>query len=237
MPFKYLPSPVFLVLLIATSMAPSLGFAQPHIVSNDTSHSPFNRESHGLNNGNVDFEFLYERQEFRTNAMEFIIEQDTFADRVLLDRKTSYTLTPRVYAFSTKRHDQDGLSGSEYSDTVSAGVGWHALNDGSNRLDVDIGVGKSTVTMQQYDEPVEDAIGRLSLQFTSRLTENVQFRQNLTIESSSTRTSSESKTTFSVALKPKLALQLLHTAKKYSNLPPDILSVDRHTMVGLTYAF
>lgn len=244
---------ICLILLILTAALPDEGLAQlsGHGDALDMDNPGFSGEG-GLglivNSGNSESENLSASlkldyttdswdHEFSLDAKQTTAEDTTTAKRTLVNGKTSYTFSPRVYTFAALRYDRDRFSGFEYIASASAGLGWHLLNDDVNRLDLDVGVGGNVSKLQDGGTLEHDEIARLGLQFTSQLSPTTQFRQDLLVESSRLSTTSESRTGLKVAMNSKLALQVLYAVRKNSNPPEDTQPIDRHTAVGLIYAF
>lgn len=242
---------ICLLLLIFTGLLPDQGRAQQVAEGLEMNSPGFSGEG-GLglilNSGNSENENLsanlklgyttdFWDHEFSLDARQTTVEDTTTAKRMLLNGKTEYTFSPSVYAFGALRYDRDRFSGFDYIASVSAGVGWHLLNDDVNRLDLDVGIGGIASKLQDDGNVEHDEVARLGLQFTSQLTSTTQFRQDLLIESSELSTTSESRTGLKVAVNSSLALQLLYAVRKNSDPPPETLPIDRHTAVSLIYEF
>ncbi|HEX5055919.1 MAG TPA: DUF481 domain-containing protein [Gammaproteobacteria bacterium] len=161
---------------------------------------------------------------------------NTFLPENISDAETHYDLGSDIFAFSALRHEQTDLGG--YESAVTAGFGRHLLNRENLRLDVNLGVGQRIIQLRDTS-PAQDPIARLGLRLTIQAGNGpLSLRHDLVIETERSSTTSESMTTWSYAVNPRLDLELTSAARKKSRNPSaDPLEVRHRASFTLNWAF
>lgn len=239
---KYFPCHICLFFLVLTGMLPNRGHTQPQAVPvNDPATAGFmsyesieHKDLLGFKTGYL--EAGLRRHQFNLVARQFTIGSEAYAESILLNEKASYSVGEDVYAFSALHYDSPGFN-TYYRSSITAGIGRHILNGGNYRLDLDLGAGSSSTGLFGSPAANADSVVRVGLTYTGQPTAGSRLRQDLVIESSRSHTSTESMTTWSYEMHPKLALELLFAVRKSSNPRADLLDVQRRALFSLNYAF
>jgi putative salt-induced outer membrane protein len=116
------------------------------------------------------------------------------------------------------------------------GYGRRLIDNKVHKLNAEIGVGARQSELQDTTEENE-TIFRGGLYYKWKLTDTATFRQDLTTESGSTNTYSESVTAISAKLLGDLALVASYTIKHNSDVPPLTEKSDKYTALSLEYSF
>ncbi len=160
----------------------------------------------------------------------------TTAEAYELGWKTERNLTDKDFVFGrlSWRKDRFGAFDKQFSQTV--GYGRRLIKTDKHRLNVEAGVGaRQSETRDGLTE--NETIFRGGAYYKWQLSETAEFRQDLTVESGSENTYSESISAVSAKLLGDLALVASYTIKHNSDVPALTEKTDTYTALALEYAF
>jgi putative salt-induced outer membrane protein len=201
-----------------------------------------------VNRGNTDSENLnaklrlaYQverwKHQFALEARKNTENEITIGERYLFTAKTDYNFSEHAYSFGALRYDDDRFSGFAYQSSLTAGIGWHAIDSDKTKFDLEIGAGHKESKLETGLMTDKETIGRLGEHYETRLTDTTRIIQDLLIEGSSGQTTTELNTALNVAMNSHLALQLSFGVKRTSNPPPGLEDTDSVSAVNLVYSF
>lgn len=201
-----------------------------------------------INRGNTESENLnaklrlaYEvdkwKHQFALDARKNTENEITIGERYLFTAKTDYNFSERTYSFGALRYDDDRFSGYAYQSSLTAGIGRHIIDSDKTRFDLEIGAGHKESKLETGLMADKETIGRLGEHFETQLTDTTRIIQDLLIEDSSERTTTELNTALNVAMNSHLALQLSFDIKSTSNPPPGLKDTDSISAINLVYSF
>lgn len=160
----------------------------------------------------------------------------TTAEAYQLGWKTERNLTDKDFLFGLLewRKDNFGAFDTQFSQTV--GYGRRVIDTDRHHLNVEAGVGaRQSETQAGLTE--NETIFRGGAYYKWQFSETAEFRQDLTLESGSENTYSESVSAVSAKLLGNLALVASYTIKHNSDVPVLTEKTDTFTALSLEYAF
>lgn len=162
----------------------------------------------------------------------------TTTDRVQFSEKSLYNFTKHDYVFGAFRYDDDKFSGFDHQTTITAGYGRRWIDSDTTLFETELGAGyKETETNTNPAVKDGNAVIRLGMKFTKKLTDTTNFSQVLLIESTSPNDFIESQTGLKVSVDKNLALKLTYVRKRNSNPPVGNGKTDSTSSVTLVYSF
>ncbi|MGB5334224.1 MAG: DUF481 domain-containing protein [Woeseiaceae bacterium] len=160
----------------------------------------------------------------------------TTAEAYQLGWKTERNLTDKDFVFGRLqwRKDNFGAFDTQFSQTV--GYGRRVIDTDRHHLNVEAGVGaRQSETQAGLTE--NETIFRGGAYYKWQFSETAEFRQDLTFESGSENTYTESVSAVSAQLLGSLALVASFTVKNNSDVPAFTEKTDTFTALSLEYAF
>ena len=160
----------------------------------------------------------------------------TTAEAYQLGWKTERNLTDKDFLFGLLdwRKDNFGAFDTQFSQTV--GYGRRVIDTDKHHLNFEAGVGaRQSETQAGLTE--SETIFRGGAYYKWQFSETAEFRQDLTVESGSENTYSQSVSAVSAKLLGDLALVASYTIKHNSDVPALTEKTDTLTALSLEYAF
>ena len=177
---------------------------------------------------------LYNAEETETESGES--EMETSAEKYLVSAKTGYKFTENNYAFLTGTYEDDRFSGYDYQTSVSAGYGRRIFKTDRMLLEMEVGPGYRYNRLNDGGEE-QEAILRGYVLFTSKLTENSGFRQELSVETGADQTVTKSISSVKAQVIGALSMKASFMAEHTSSVPEDTEKTDTETALTLVYSF
>ncbi len=158
------------------------------------------------------------------------------AEAYKLGWKSEFSVTEHDYLFGRAIWRKDRFSGYDQQFSQTVGYGRRLIDTPKHMLSAEIGAGARQSTLR--DGTTEnDTIMRGGVSYLWKLTDTSQFSQNLTVESGSTNTYSESVSSIRTRLLGEFALVASYTIKNNSDVPIGIEKSDTYTALSIEYAF
>ena len=196
-----------------------------------------NTENSTLNTG-VEVGFATGKWEHLAKAFAISASENkvTTAEAYELGWKSERNLTDKDFLFGRLdwRKDNFGAFDTQFSQTV--GYGRRLIKTDRHLLNVEAGVGARQSELQNGISENE-TIFRGGAYYKWKFSETAEFRQDLTVESGSENTYSESITAVSAKLLGQLALVASYTVKHNSDVPALTEKSDTYTALSLEYIF
>jgi putative salt-induced outer membrane protein YdiY len=180
------------------------------------------------------FQALYSAEEIETETGDE--EMETSAERYRASAKTDYKFTENNYAFLTGSYEDDRFSGYDYQATVAAGYGRRLLQTERLLMEVEAGPGYRYNRLQAGGKE-ESAILRAFALFTAKLTETSTFKQELSVETGSDQTVTESLTSLQAGIIGALSMKAAFTLEHTSTVPEGTEKTETETALTLVYSF
>lgn len=139
-----------------------------------------------------------------------------------------------LYGRAHWRKDLFGAYATQFSQTL--GYGRRIIDGKAHKLNAEVGAGARQSELQDTTTESETIVTG-GIYYKWQLTETAEFRQDLSVESGSENTYSESITAISAKLLGDLALVASYTIKHNSDVPPLTEKSDRYTALSLEYKF
>ncbi|MEM9208195.1 MAG: DUF481 domain-containing protein [Pseudomonadota bacterium] len=198
-----------------------------------------NTDNTSLNTG---FEIGYETGNWlhtlRAKAINNSQDNETTAEAYEAGWKTDYTFSETSYVFGRLDWRKDRFSGYERQVSQSVGYGRRLIDAEAHTLNLEAGIGARQQVLRDLDQTEEDdVIFRAGLDYTWRLSETAEFRQDLIAESGESNTFIESITAIKASLIGEIALVASYTIRNNSDVPAGTQGTDRFTALSLEYTF
>ena len=163
-------------------------------------------------------------------------DEQTTAEAYLFKYEARRSFGEHNFLFTTLDYKRDRFSG--YAEQVSETVGYgrRIVDRDRHRLDTGIGFGARQSELRDGTEE-DDAIVRGSADYLWTLSDTTEFEQVLVVESGSTNTMTEARSSLRARIVGNVALVLSYRIKVNSAVPEGSESTDRFTTISLEYAF
>lgn len=163
-------------------------------------------------------------------------DEETTAEAYLFKSEARRSFGEHNFLFTTLDYKRDRFSG--YAEQVSETIGYgrRIVDRDRHTLDTGIGFGARQSELRDGTEE-DDAIVRGSVDYLWTLSDTTEFEQALVIESGSTNTMTEARSSLRARIVGNVALVLSYRIKMNSAVPADSESTDRFTTIALEYAF
>ncbi len=159
------------------------------------------------------------------------------AERYLLSGKSDYFYSRYNYLFATLRYVKDRFSGYDYQVSEVAGYGRRLIDDPALTFDLELGLGgrqsQETGVGRRRDVGIVRGAAKLGWDISA----TARFTEELTVESGSDNTTSESVTALKVKINGNFSMKSSVTVTNNSNVSPGIQHTDTITAVTLVYDF
>jgi len=161
---------------------------------------------------------------------------DTTAEAYVFKYEGRRSFGEHNFLFTTLDYKRDRFSG--YAEQVSETVGYgrRVVDLDRHTLDVGIGFGARQSELRDGTEE-DDAIVRGSMDYLWALSETTELEQALVIESGSTNTMTEARSSLRARIVGNVALVVSYRIKLNSAVPEGSENADRFTTISLEYAF
>ena len=163
--------------------------------------------------------------------------KEKYSGLAQLDRN----FTERTYLAIVGQQDRDRFSGFQYQGTVSAGLGYRAINSDKMKLDVEAGPGYSREHVRATDteaaEINEEAIARLVANYSWTISKGVEFVEEFSAELGADNRIYRSETGLKSQINGSLATKITYKIKHVAEVPDDTKKNDGEFGVTLVYSF
>ena len=174
----------------------------------------------------------------RAKAINNSQDDETTAEAYEAGWKTDYTFSETSYVFGRLDWRKDRFSGYERQVSQSVGYGRRLIDAEAHTLNLELGIGARQQVLRDLAQTEEDdVIFRGGLDYTWRLSETAEFRQDLVAESGESNTFIESISALKASLIGEIALVASYTIRNNSDVPVGTTGTDRFTALSLEYAF
>lgn len=176
------------------------------------------------------------RHQIRFNAVKASTEDQTTAERYVLEANSHYKLNQDAYLFGNLRYNKDRFSGFEFQLSVTSGYGrrWEPGTTLMLELEGGAGVRQSRVENMEREQ---EGIVRGAFLLRWAFSPNAEFRQRLTLESGEDNTLTESISSLRTKIIGRLAMKFSLTVTRNSDVPVGKRNTDTLTSVNLVYDF
>ena len=162
--------------------------------------------------------------------------QTVTAENYQAGYKADRKLGEKNYLFASVAWEQDEFSGFDQRTTEAVGYGRRVLENDTQLLDLEFGVGARQSELSDGTERNE-AIGRVAGNYKWKFAETSDFGQQLSVESGSENTYIESVSTLTAKIMGSLDLAISYTIKRNSAVPLGNEKTDTYTSVSVQYDF
>ncbi len=196
-----------------------------------------NTENSNLNSG---FELGYAAGRWihraTARAINATENKVTTSEAYELGFKSEFSINEHDFLFGRLKWRKDRFSTYEQQFSQTVGYGRRLIDREAHKLNVEIGAGARQSELVDGTSENE-FITRGGLDYTWLLSETATFTQEISIESGSDNTYSESITALKARLLGDLALVASYTVKHNSDVLPLLEKTDTYTALSLEYAF
>lgn len=158
------------------------------------------------------------------------------ADRFGAYYRSTYKISAPAYAFGSLRYEDDPFAGFDQRTTEVIGYGRKIYNAKELAWDVEVGVG-ARQTERTDNVSTDEGIFRLATLVQWKISETSVFKEELSVESGSANTVTESITSLKVRINSSLAMKLGLKIMDNSDVPAGKKHTDTETGVTLVYDF
>lgn len=180
---------------------------------------------------------LFDLEAIKTETKDAAGKKSTAADRVKLNNKVTYDVAEQWYALVNISHEDDKLSGLEYTRTYTAGFGWHAIKSDATTLDFELGAGTAESKVRGSDEKTSKSAGRFFEKFSHQINEPTKLTQSYLAESTEDNTLSTFDIALEVLMSKALTLKVSQQIKHNSEQPTGAEPYERTSNVTVVYGF
>ncbi len=184
---------------------------------------------------------LYSSEETETDGEK---EDKVSAEKYNYFAKVGYKFNEANYAFITGAYEDDRFSGYDYRTAFTVGYGRKVIQNDKVNLNIELGPGYRYDKQHRHwvdGELVEDieneAIFRGYGMFSYKFTDTASFQQDLTVETGSDNTVTESITAVKSQIIGAVSMKASFTLTHNSSPPEDTDKTDTETALTLVYDF
>jgi len=242
---------LFIILLL------SAGLSAEEVKTEDASESTWKNNiefGYLMSSGNTETESLNGkinaintlenwRHDFKLAAFSSSDNDQTTAERFLLEYQGDRKLDNNSYFFVNTSYEEDKFSGYEYRANLTAGYGKQLYNANKMTIDAEIGAGyrQSELTFadpEDWDNNGQnEAIFRLAAKYLWQIEEDRSLAANLTVDAGEESTISTFEIAFVSIIAGDLSLKAAFDARHTSEVPAGIENLDTVTSINLLYSF
>ena len=191
-------------------------------------------------NANTAFNLVWAREvwshEYNLRAVSATSNEATTAEAYTAAYTARRPFGERGYLFAALDWESDRFSSYDSRLSESVGYGRRFLDTARHVLSAELGAGARELHRIDGTEESE-AILRAALDYAWTMSENASFTQQVTVESGSANTSTNSVSELRSRLFGDVALVLSFRIRRNSDVVPGTEETDRFTAVSLEYAF
>lgn len=164
-------------------------------------------------------------------------EEGTIADRTLLRAESRRAFGDRNFAFASVRYERDRFSGFDYRVTERFGYGRQLFLGEPVAWEVEVGAGSRQSRRMEDGVSTTEFIGSVATALTWTLSDAARLTEEVSVDTGSEGTVSQSITAVTADLVSSLALRLAFDAKHTSEVPVDREKLDTITSATLVFQF
>lgn len=181
----------------------------------------------------------YVRWRHRFDLSWFRNEEDneTTADRRKGSAQSDLRISERSYLFANANAEDDRFGAFERRYTATLGVGRRMYETPTMELDLEVGAGQRWERAQGADDTEDESIARGYGAYRWQFSPNSRLIQEVTVESGSDNTYSESETQIQSRLTEDLSWTLSYVIQRNSQVPEGRDKTDTFTAITLDYGF
>jgi putative salt-induced outer membrane protein len=176
------------------------------------------------------------RHRLRGQALKATDHGETTAERYLLDANSRYKLNERSFLFGNVRYNRDLFSGYVFQVSETGGYGHRWMP--TSKLDLEAqGGGGVRQSQEQGGDYRTEGIVRGAVLLRWAFSAQAELQQDITVESSSFNTVTESVTSLKSTIVGNLAMKFSIDVTHNSTVPAGTKKTDTFTSVNLVYNF
>ena len=147
------------------------------------------------------------------------------------------------YLFNVLTYEKDNFSGFHYQASYAIGLGRRFIENEAHTLDLEAGPGYRVQCLDPEDSysdcanTEESAIARLALKYHWKISENAEFKEEISSEIGEDSTSTRMETSLTSKINSHFAPRLRHLLEHESKVPAGSKESDHQVTVGLVYTF
>ncbi len=159
------------------------------------------------------------------------------ADRTYFLSKTDYKYSERSYAYALVDYADENFTDKDYIGNLSIGYGRTFIKEEHRNFHAEIGYGLRRYQFKQEFDAVEDEVARLAGKYSSKVSDNARFSQELVAELGKEFDIYKSITALTVNINSSMALSLGYEALHTTEVEEGAEKTDTLTTVNLVYNF
>ncbi len=171
-------------------------------------------------------------------------DDERIAERYFGSYKLDRKLDEANYIFNLISAQKDLFSGYNYEATYALGYGRRVIENDRHRLDIEAGPGFRVRELEERPEDwsanksrtEKDAVALVALRYKWKITENAEFREEITSELEDGASVTRAETSLTSAINSRLSLRLSHVLRHNSKPADDIRKSDQEILVGLVWS-
>lgn len=170
-------------------------------------------------------------------------ESERIAERYFGSYKLDRKIDEANYIFNQLSAQKDLFSGYTYETTYALGYGRRFIDNDRHRLDIEAGPGYRVRELEVRAPELEgksrtekDAIALVALRYKLQITENAQFREDVTSELEGGASVTRAETSLTSAINSRLSLRVSHVLRHNSKPADDVRKSDQEILVGLVWS-
>lgn len=164
-------------------------------------------------------------------------DDETITQRLVMDLKSRYALSQRLYAFGFVEYEDDRFSGFKYRFTETLGLGYRLLDRRNLTFDVEAGPGARQSKLNVTDETETEITANLGAYFVWEISDTADLTNDTLIIFGTERTTTTNTTALTVTVLDPIAARLSFEIRHDSNVPPGAERTDTLTKASLVYGF
>lgn len=163
--------------------------------------------------------------------------EGTTAQRFLVSGRTRYDLGGRNALYGLSLYENDRFAGYDYQFTLSAGYSRQLVMTDSIEWSAEIGPGYRRTRLSGDEESTEEeALAHLGTVFEYRFTDNISFKEDLSVDAGDAQTIVRSATSLRILLIESISLRISHVIRHVTDVPEDTKKTDTNTFLALVYS-
>jgi len=172
-------------------------------------------------------------------------DKERIAERYFGSYKLDRKIDDANYIFNQLSAQKDLFSGYTYETTYALGYGRRFIDNERHRLDIEAGPGYRVRELDELPEEwagtnksrtEKDAVALVALRYKLQLTENAQFREDVTSELEDGASVTRAETSLTSAINSRLSLRVSHVLRHNSKPADDVRKSDQEILVGLVWS-
>jgi putative salt-induced outer membrane protein len=184
---------------------------------------------------------LYSSEETEVDGKK---EDNVSAEKYNYFAKAGYKFNEANYVFITGAYEDDRFSGYDYRTSFTVGYGRKVIQNDTINLNIELGPGyrydkqhREWINGEKKEEIENEAIFRGYGMFSYKFTDTASFQQDVTVETGSDNTVTESVTAVKSQIVGAVSMKASFTLTHHSSPPEDKDKTDTETALTLVYDF